>query len=85
MPIEKLTAARDEAVQCLKAVCSGEDAMDMDRLKRLIRKQLREAIACLESNPHHAVAFRCIGDALYSQNNDDVSTFFAYQSNVSYA
>ncbi|CAB3249821.1 unnamed protein product [Arctia plantaginis] len=71
VPIDKLTAARDEALQCLKTVCSGEDIMDMDRLKRLIRKQLREAIASLETNPHHAVAFRCIGDALYSQNNDD--------------
>ncbi|KAJ8729556.1 hypothetical protein PYW08_001137 [Mythimna loreyi] len=68
VPMDKLELARDEALKCLRTVCSGEDVMDMERLRRLLRKQLRESIASLESDPHHAVAFRCIGDALYSQN-----------------
>ncbi|XP_030036652.2 uncharacterized protein C05D11.1 [Manduca sexta] len=71
VPIEKLETARDEARKCLKVVCSGEDPIDMERLNRLLKKQLRESIASLESDPHHAVAFRCIGDALYSQNDQD--------------
>ncbi|CAH2104836.1 unnamed protein product [Euphydryas editha] len=71
VPIDKLQAARDEARACLKSVISGEEAIDMDRMKRLIRKQLRETMASLESDPHHAIAFRCIGDALYSQNEQD--------------
>ncbi|XP_047041443.1 uncharacterized protein C05D11.1-like [Helicoverpa zea] len=70
VPMDKLEQARDDALKCLKTVCVGEEALDMDRLRRLLRKQLREAIASLESDPHHAVAFRCIGDALYSQNED---------------
>ncbi|XP_075992092.1 uncharacterized protein C05D11.1-like [Anticarsia gemmatalis] len=71
VPIDKLPAARDEALRCLRFVRDGHEPIDMPRLNRLIRKQLRESIASLESNPHHAVAFRCIGDALYSQNIDD--------------
>lgn len=73
MPIDKLEAARDEARRCLNTVRSGEEPLDMDRLRRLLRKQLRESLASLESEPHHAIAFRCIGDALYSQNDKDVS------------
>ncbi|XP_046961211.1 uncharacterized protein C05D11.1-like [Vanessa cardui] len=71
VPINKLETARDEARECLKSVISGEEAIDMDRMKRLLRKQLRETMASLESDPHHAIAFRCIGDALYSQNEQD--------------
>ncbi|XP_022820745.1 uncharacterized protein C05D11.1-like [Spodoptera litura] len=68
VPMDKLEQARDEALKCLSSVRNGEDVIDMERLRRLLRKQLRESIASLESDPHHAVAFRCIGDALYSQN-----------------
>lgn len=68
-----MDSARDEARKCLKNVRSGEEPIDMERLRRLLKKQLRESIASLESEPHHAVAFRCIGDALYSQNEQDVS------------
>ncbi|XP_045458924.1 uncharacterized protein C05D11.1-like [Melitaea cinxia] len=71
VPIDKLETARDEARACLKSLVSGEEAIDMDRMKRLIKKQLRETVASLESDPHHAIAFRCIGDALYSQNEQD--------------
>nr|XP_026487526.1 uncharacterized protein C05D11.1-like [Vanessa tameamea] len=71
VPINKLETAREEARECLKSVISGEEAIDMDRMKRLLRKQLRETMASLESDPHHSIAFRCIGDALYSQNEQD--------------
>ncbi|CAH0749121.1 unnamed protein product [Diatraea saccharalis] len=71
VPIDKLEAARDEAKKCLASVRSEEIAIDMERMKRLLKKQLRESLASLESDPHHAVAFRCIGDALYSQNERD--------------
>lgn len=73
VPIDKLEVARDEARKCLVAVRSGEEPVDMERMKRLLKKQLRESLASLEADPHHAVAFRCIGDALYSQNEKDVS------------
>ncbi|XP_045538857.1 uncharacterized protein C05D11.1 [Papilio machaon] len=71
VPIKKLELARDDARKCLSRVCSGEEPIDLERMRRLLRKQLRESIASLESDPHHAVAFRCIGDALYSQNEQD--------------
>ncbi|KAL0894630.1 hypothetical protein ABMA27_013187 [Loxostege sticticalis] len=71
VPIDKLEVARDEARKCLVAVRSGEEPVDMERMKRLLKKQLRESLASLEADPHHAVAFRCIGDALYSQNEKD--------------
>ncbi|XP_050675436.1 uncharacterized protein C05D11.1-like isoform X2 [Leptidea sinapis] len=71
VPIAKLEAARTEAKDCLRKIRSGEEIIDMDRMKRLLKKQLRESIASLESDPHHAVAFRCIGDALYSQTEQD--------------
>ncbi|XP_045764374.1 uncharacterized protein C05D11.1-like [Maniola jurtina] len=71
VPVDKLEIARDEARNCLKSVINGDEAIDMERMKRLLRKQLRETMASLESDPHHAIAFRCIGDALYSQNEDD--------------
>ncbi|KAI5635965.1 peptidase m16 inactive domain-containing protein [Phthorimaea operculella] len=71
VPVNKLEAARDQAQAVLKAVRSGEEPIDMERMKRLLKKQLRESIAHLESDPHHAIAFRCIGDALYSQNESD--------------
>ncbi|XP_034828177.1 uncharacterized protein C05D11.1-like [Maniola hyperantus] len=71
VPVDKLEIARDEARNCLKSVINGDEAIVMERMKRLLRKQLRETMASLESDPHHAIAFRCIGDALYSQNEDD--------------
>ncbi|CAH0726563.1 unnamed protein product, partial [Brenthis ino] len=71
VPIDKLEIARDEAQKCLKSIISGEEIIDMERMIRLLKKQLRESMASLESDPHHAVAFRCIGDALYSQNEQD--------------
>ncbi|CAH2066403.1 unnamed protein product, partial [Iphiclides podalirius] len=71
VPVRKLEAARDEARRCLASVRSGDEPLDSRRLERLLRKQLRESIASLESDPHQAVAFRCIGDALYSQNERD--------------
>ncbi|KAF9812013.1 hypothetical protein SFRURICE_021370 [Spodoptera frugiperda] len=58
VPIDKLEQARDEALKCLGTVRSGEDAIDMERLRRLLRKQLRESIASLESDPHHAFISR---------------------------
>ncbi|XP_049872194.1 uncharacterized protein C05D11.1-like isoform X2 [Pectinophora gossypiella] len=71
VPIDKLEAARDQARACIDTVRSGAEPLDMERLRRLLKKQLRESIASLESDPHHAIAFRCIGDALYSQNEHD--------------
>ncbi|KAG7311658.1 hypothetical protein JYU34_002712 [Plutella xylostella] len=71
VPIEKLEAAKTEALKALSIVRSGEEPIDMARMKILLRKQLRESVASLESDPHHAVAFRCIGDALYSQDEND--------------
>jgi hypothetical protein len=71
--MDKLEASLEEAKKCLAAVRAGDEPIDMGRLKRLLKKQLRESLASLESDPHHAVAFRCIGDALYSQNEQDVS------------
>ncbi|XP_023940312.1 uncharacterized protein C05D11.1 [Bicyclus anynana] len=71
IPVSKLELARDEARKCLRAVSSGAEPIDMERMQRLIRKQLRETMASLESDPHHAVTFRSIGDALYSQNEND--------------
>ncbi|XP_022125781.2 uncharacterized protein C05D11.1 [Pieris rapae] len=71
VPIEKLKTARNQAQACLKSLRGGEEVIDMDRMKRLLQKQLRESMASLESDPHHAMAFRCIGDALYSQSEED--------------
>ncbi|XP_072936349.1 uncharacterized protein C05D11.1-like [Epargyreus clarus] len=71
VPLGKLEAAKTAARECLQGVREGTEALDMVRLKRLLRKQLRETLASLESDPHHAVAFRCIGDALYSQSEND--------------
>lgn len=74
VPIKKLSASLEETKKCLAKVRSGDEVIDMDRMLRLVKKQLRESIATLESNPHHAIAFQSIGDALYSQNDNDVST-----------
>ncbi|XP_069360181.1 uncharacterized protein C05D11.1-like [Maniola hyperantus] len=71
VPVDKFEIARDEARNCLKSIIKGDEAIDMERMKRLLRKQLRETMTSLESDPHHTIAFRCIGDALYSQNEDD--------------
>lgn len=78
VPIDKLETARDEGWTCLRAVRDGHEPLDMERMKILLRKQLRESYASLESDPHHAVAFRCIGDALYSHNEVDVSFIFIF-------
>ncbi|CAK1549762.1 unnamed protein product [Leptosia nina] len=71
VPMDKLEVARTQAQACISSLTEGGEVIDMERMKRLLRKQLRESIASLESDPHHAVAFRCIGDALYSQSDED--------------
>lgn len=74
VPLKKMVAARDEAKACLARLRSGEEFIEMDRMHRLLRKQLRESISMLESDPHHTVAFQCIGDALYSMSEQDFIT-----------
>ncbi|GBP23093.1 Uncharacterized protein C05D11.1 [Eumeta japonica] len=71
VPINKLQLARDTAKQCLEKIRSGADDIDILRMHRLLRKQLRESMVNLETDPHHAVAFQCIGDSLYSQNEQN--------------
>ncbi|XP_045764362.1 uncharacterized protein C05D11.1-like [Maniola jurtina] len=71
VPVEKLEIARDEVRNYLKSVINGDEAIDMERMKLMLRKQLRETMASLESDQHEAIAFRCIRDALYSRNEDD--------------
>ncbi|XP_053606710.1 uncharacterized protein C05D11.1-like [Plodia interpunctella] len=71
VPVQKLRAAYEEARQCIAAVRTGQNPIDMDRIGRLLKKQLREMLASLESDPHHAIAFRCIGDLLYSRDEND--------------
>lgn len=75
VPVDKLEKAKEEARRCLEHVRSGGEPIDMVRLKRLLQKQLRESAASLEAKPHQAIAFRCIGDSLYSQNEQDVCVF----------
>lgn len=71
VPVDKLEKAKEEARRCLEHVRSGGEPIDMVRLERLLQKQLRESAASLEAKPHQAIAFRCIGDSLYSQNEQD--------------
>lgn len=73
VPLDKLEIARDEAKKCIAKIRNGEEAIDMERMGRLVQKQLRECMAALESDPHHVVAFECIGNALYSQSEENVS------------
>ncbi|KAL4715092.1 hypothetical protein ACJJTC_012139 [Scirpophaga incertulas] len=71
VPMDNLQEARDVAKKCLASLRSGEEAINMTRIKYLIKKHLRECLASLESDPHHAIALRCIGDVLYSRNEND--------------
>lgn len=45
----------------------------MKRLNHILERIVLEYFSNLESNPHDSIAFSVIGDALYGENDEDVS------------
>lgn len=44
----------------------------MKRLQNILERSILEYFSNLESNPHEALAFSVIADALYGINDEDV-------------
>ena len=76
VPKDKIPQIKDHLMQILKGIVSEENGIDMKRMNTIIHKYILETLSSLENNPHDAVAFILVGDILFGNNNEDVSTLY---------
>lgn len=71
-PIKKIDSILDKFKDILIKV-SNEEKIDMHRMKSIIDKVFLEDLSALESDPHLTVAKLLVKDAVYGNNESDVS------------
>lgn len=52
----------------------GVEKIDMNRLRNILERNILEYLSNLESSPHDAISFLVIGDVLYGNTPEDVSS-----------
>lgn len=78
VPLDRLNEALSELKKTIKSIAELK-LINMERLKAIINKQLREIYSHIENSPHTALAFSCIADVLYSLTNEQVEfLYFTY-------
>ena len=75
VPSEKLDLVKDKLTAALKRIADGEEKVDMKRMQTVIHRHVLESLSHLENNPHETIAFMVIGDILYGNTKEDVSSF----------
>lgn len=71
VPLNLVDEVHSKLQQVLGKIASGEEKIDMTRMRNIIEKNIVESWSCLEDNPHEAIAFLVIGDVLYGSSPDD--------------
>lgn len=74
VPLDRMEDALTELKNQIKSI-SELKLINMERLRAIIQKQLRETLSHIETSPHDALAFSCIVDVLYSLSNEQVNFF----------
>ncbi|GLH01355.1 Presequence protease, mitochondrial [Gryllus bimaculatus] len=72
VPNDKLNFVKGRLTQILGALASGDEKLDMKRLRTVIHRQILESLSHLETSPHEGVAFMIIGDMLYGNTKEDL-------------
>ncbi|XP_015601715.1 uncharacterized protein C05D11.1 [Cephus cinctus] len=73
VPKEKIGLVKDRLIKILSDIVTKDNGIDMKRLRTVIYRYTLETLSDLENSPHHSVAYKIIGDALYGNTKDDLS------------
>uniref|UniRef100_A0A1B0CSX6 Putative zn2+-dependent endopeptidase insulinase superfamily protein n=1 Tax=Lutzomyia longipalpis TaxID=7200 RepID=A0A1B0CSX6_LUTLO len=84
VPLHFVDDVKKKHQEVLEKIASGEEKIDMTRMRNIIEKNILESWSCLEDNPHEAIAFLVIGDVLYGSTAEDfelrLNTNIEYES-----
>uniref|UniRef100_A0A182NNB5 Uncharacterized protein n=1 Tax=Anopheles dirus TaxID=7168 RepID=A0A182NNB5_9DIPT len=68
VPLGKEDLVFPKLTQVLAGIATGEEKLDMQRMRNVIERYRLEALSSLESNPHDDIALHVIGDVLYGSD-----------------
>uniref|UniRef100_A0A182Q9C8 Peptidase M16C associated domain-containing protein n=1 Tax=Anopheles farauti TaxID=69004 RepID=A0A182Q9C8_9DIPT len=71
VPLGKEDHVFPKLTQVLTSIATGNEKLDMQRMRNVIERYRLEALSSLESNPHDDIAFHIIGDVLYGSDDSD--------------
>lgn len=71
VPVAKLETLLDKLKETLKRFETGEETIDMKRMKSILDREILESLSNLETNPHDTIAYTIIGDVIYGKNQKD--------------
>lgn len=67
VPVAKLADIKPRLQDILESISNGQQPLDMERIKLVIRRRMLEQQSHIENNPHSTVAFMVIGDILHGR------------------
>ncbi|KAJ8023724.1 hypothetical protein HOLleu_36243 [Holothuria leucospilota] len=70
VPKAKLGQVKDRLFQTLGNLANGKEAIDMNRMQNVLHRKLLDLLSRTEDRPHDTLAFICIGDFLYGNENN---------------
>lgn len=75
VPLAKLAEIRPKLLKVFDKLVKEED-INMERIKSIIKRNKLEHLSSVENSPHSTMAFRIIGQLLYGNTKQDVSSLF---------
>ncbi|GFS72170.1 uncharacterized protein C05D11.1 [Nephila pilipes] len=72
VPVKKLQEVKEKLLDVLKNIADGNEELDMERMRTVIRKKKLYILSNMENNPHDQLASCLIGDFLYGSTFEDL-------------
>ncbi|CAL1295066.1 unnamed protein product [Larinioides sclopetarius] len=72
VPVKKLQEVKEKLFDVLKNIADGNEELDMERMRTVIRKKKLYILSNMENNPHDQLASCLIGDFLYGSTFEDL-------------
>lgn len=74
VPLGKLQEISPRLLTLFENLSQKKEMIDMKRMKSIIHRQILEAMSALEDAPHSYIAFHIIGEFLYGNTLDDMTS-----------
>ncbi|GFR13936.1 uncharacterized protein C05D11.1 [Trichonephila clavata] len=72
VPVKKLQEVKEKLLDVLKNIADGNEELDMERMRTVIKKKKLYILSSMENNPHDQIASFLIGDFLYGSTFEDL-------------
>ncbi|XP_054720900.1 uncharacterized protein C05D11.1-like [Uloborus diversus] len=72
VPVKKLPEVKEKLFSVFENVANGTEALDMERMRTVIKKKKLYILSHMENNPHDQLASCLIGDFLYGSTLEDL-------------